>query len=677
MNDIKSQIAALRNQLERYNEEYYLADAPTVPDAEYDRVMRELIALERAHPSLLDPNSPSQKVGGAPVSAFPAVEHELPMLSLDNVFSDDELTSFEKRIMSRLEQTEAITFCCEPKLDGLAVSLLYENGLLVRGATRGDGTTGEGITENVRTIKAIPLRLKGSDIPARLEVRGEVFMPLAGFKAMNEAALANGDKVFANPRNAAAGSLRQLDSRITAQRPLSFYCYGVGLVTGEPLGDSHFAVLERLKGWGLPVSPEVKRCTGKAECEQYYADILQRRADLPYEIDGVVYKVDALALQAQLGFVARAPRWATAHKFPAQEELTTLLNVEFQVGRTGAITPVAKLAPISVAGVTVSNATLHNADEIARLDVMIGDTVIIRRAGDVIPQVVAVVLEKRPSDAAEIIFPNHCPVCGADIERIEGEAIARCSGGLFCAAQRKEAIKHFASRKALDIDGLGTKIIEQLVDAQLVKTPADLFALTYDDLLTLERMGDKSATKLLASIDQARATTLPRFLYALGIREIGEATANNLAQHFLTLEAVLAAEIPELLEVADVGEIVAKHLYYFVRQPENQAVINALVQSKAEGGAAIHWPKIISPPASAQPLAGQTFVLTGTLNQLSRHQAKAALQALGAKVAGSVSAKTSCVVAGDAAGAKLVRAQELEIPILDESGLQALLAQHS
>lgn len=677
MNDIKSQITALRTQLERYNEEYYLADAPTVPDAEYDRVMRELIALERAHPSLLDPNSPSQKVGGAPVSAFPAVEHELPMLSLDNVFSDDELTSFEKRIMSRLEQTEAITFCCEPKLDGLAVSLLYENGLLVRGATRGDGTTGEGITENVRTIKAIPLRLKGSDIPARLEVRGEVFMPLAGFKAMNEAALANGDKVFANPRNAAAGSLRQLDSRITAQRPLSFYCYGVGLVTGEPLGDSHFAVLERLKGWGLPVSPEVKRCTGKAECEQYYADILQRRADLPYEIDGVVYKVDALALQAQLGFVARAPRWATAHKFPAQEELTTLLNVEFQVGRTGAITPVAKLAPISVAGVTVSNATLHNADEIARLGVMIGDTVIIRRAGDVIPQVVAVVLEKRPSDAAEIIFPNHCPVCGADIERIEGEAIARCSGGLFCAAQRKEAIKHFASRKALDIDGLGTKIIEQLVDAQLVKTPADLFALTYDDLLTLERMGDKSATKLLASIDQARATTLPRFLYALGIREIGEATANNLAQHFLTLEAVLAAEIPELLEVADVGEIVAKHLYYFVRQPENQAVINALVQSKAEGGAAIHWPKIISPPASAQPLAGQTFVLTGTLNQLSRHQAKAALQALGAKVAGSVSAKTSCVVAGDAAGAKLVRAQELEIPILDESGLQALLAQHS
>lgn len=677
MNDIKSQIAALRNQLERYNEEYYLADAPTVPDAEYDRVMRELIALERAHPSLLDPNSPSQKVGGAPVSAFPAVEHELPMLSLDNVFSDDELTSFEKRIMSRLGQTEAITFCCEPKLDGLAVSLLYENGLLVRGATRGDGTTGEGITENVRTIKAVPLRLKGHDIPARLEVRGEVFMPLAGFKAMNDAALAYGDKVFANPRNAAAGSLRQLDSRITAQRPLSFYCYGVGLVTGEPLGDSHFAILERLKGWGLPVSPEVKRCTGKAECEQYYADILQRRADLPYEIDGVVYKVDALALQAQLGFVARAPRWATAHKFPAQEELTTLLNVEFQVGRTGAITPVAKLAPVSVAGVTVSNATLHNADEIARLGVMVGDTVIIRRAGDVIPQVVAVVLEKRPSDAAEITFPSSCPVCGADIERIEGEAIARCSGGLFCAAQRKEAIKHFASRKALDIDGLGTKIIEQLVDAQLVKTPADLFALTYADLLTLERMGDKSVTKLLASIDQARATTLPRFLYALGIREIGEATANNLAQHFLTLEAVLAAEIPELLEVADVGEIVAKHLYYFVRQPDNQAVINALVQSKAEGGAAIHWPKIISPPASAQPLAGQTFVLTGTLNQLSRSQAKAALQALGAKVAGSVSAKTSCVVAGDAAGAKLVRAQELEIPILDEPGLQALLAQHS
>lgn len=677
MNEIKAQIAALQKQLERYNEEYYLADAPTVPDAEYDRVMRELIALERAHPSLLDPNSPSQKVGGAPVSAFPAVEHELPMLSLDNVFSDEELTSFEKRIMTRLGQAEPIIFCCEPKLDGLAVSLLYENGLLVRGATRGDGTTGEGITENVRTIKAIPLRLKGDDIPARLEVRGEVFMPLAGFKAMNDAALAKGDKVFANPRNAAAGSLRQLDSRITAQRPLSFYCYGVGLVTGEPLGDSHFAILERLKGWGLPVSPEVKRRTGKAECEQYYADILQRRADLPYEIDGVVYKVDELALQAQLGFVARAPRWATAHKFPAQEELTTLLNVEFQVGRTGAITPVAKLAPVSVAGVTVSNATLHNADEITRLGVMVGDTVIIRRAGDVIPQVVAVVLEKRPSDVTEITFPTACPVCGADIERIEGEAIARCSGGLFCAAQRKEAIKHFASRKALDIDGLGTKIIEQLVDAQLVKTPADLFTLTYADLLTLERMGDKSVTKLLAAIDKARATTLPRFLYALGIREVGEATANNLAQHFLTLEAVLEADIPALLEVADVGEIVAKHLYYFVRQPDNQAVIHALVRSKADGGAEVYWPKIIPPAESAQPLAGQTFVLTGTLTQLSRSQAKAALQALGAKVAGSVSAKTSCVVAGDAAGTKLVRAQELAIPILDEQGLQALLAQHS
>ncbi|WP_417615513.1 NAD-dependent DNA ligase LigA [Oceanisphaera sp.] len=673
MNDAKAQILALREQLERYNEQYYIADAPTVPDAEYDRLMRELIALEQAHPELLDASSPSQKVGGAPVSAFPEVRHALPMLSLDNVFSDEELAAFEKRLLSRLGHTTAVEFCCEPKLDGLAVSLLYEHGQLVQAATRGDGSTGEGITENVRTIKAIPLKLKGKDWPARLEVRGEVFMPSAGFAAMNEAARAKGDKVFANPRNAAAGSLRQLDSRITARRPLSFYCYGVGLVEGEPLADSHFATLQRLKGWGLPVSPEVKRMQGREGCEHYYQDILRRRDQLPYEIDGVVYKVDDLALQAQLGFVARAPRWATAHKFPAQEELTELLNVEFQVGRTGAVTPVAKLAPVQVAGVVVSNATLHNADEIARLGVMIGDTVIIRRAGDVIPQVVAVVLEKRPADARAVTFPEHCPVCSADIERIEGEAVARCTGGLFCAAQRKEAIKHFSSRKALDIEGLGTKVIEQLVDLELVQTPADLFSLTHEALLGLERMGDKSASKLLAALDKSRETTLPRFLYALGIREVGEATANNLAQHFLTLDAVMQAEVDSLLEVPDVGEIVAKHLYYFFRQPENQDVVQALVTPQAEGGCGLHWPTIEKVAAEAQPLAGQTFVLTGTLTQLSRSDAKAALQALGAKVAGSVSAKTSCVVAGEAAGSKLVKAQELEIPILDEDGLLALL----
>ncbi|MGO2088515.1 MAG: NAD-dependent DNA ligase LigA [Oceanisphaera sp.] len=677
MTDAKAQIDSLREQLERYNEQYYVADAPTVPDAEYDRVMRELIALEQAHPEFLEASSPSQKVGGAPVAAFTAVRHALPMLSLDNVFSEDELSAFEKRLMSRLGNSTTVTFCCEPKLDGLAVSLLYEQGQLVQAATRGDGTTGEGILENVRTIKAIPLKLKGQDWPARLEVRGEVFMPSAGFAAMNAAAIAKGDKVFANPRNAAAGSLRQLDSRITAKRPLSFYCYGVGLVEGEPLAESHFATLQRLKDWGMPISPEVKRMQGRAGCEQYYADILKRRDQLAYEIDGVVYKVDDLALQAELGFVARAPRWATAHKFPAQEELTKLVNVEFQVGRTGAITPVAKLEPVQVAGVVVSNATLHNADEIARLGVMVGDTVIIRRAGDVIPQVVAVVLEQRPDNVTAVTFPTQCPVCDADIERLEGEAVARCTGGLFCAAQRKEAIKHFSSRKALDIEGLGTKVIEQLVDLALVKTPADVFKLTHATLLQLERMGDKSASKLLQAIDKARATTLARFLYALGIREVGEATANNLAQHFLTLEAVMQAEVDSLLAVSDVGEIVAKHIYYFFRQPDNQSVVQTLVADVEHGGCGLTWPDIEKSSSDELPLAGQTFVLTGTLTQLSRSEAKTALQALGAKVAGSVSAKTSCVVAGEAAGSKLTKAQELAIPILDEEGLLALLAEQA
>ncbi|GAA3537406.1 NAD-dependent DNA ligase LigA [Zobellella aerophila] len=676
MSDPYARLLALRAQLETYNEQYYVVDAPTVPDAEYDRLMRELVALEQAHPEWRDPDSPSQKVGGAPVSAFPEVRHLLPMLSLDNVFSDEELMAFEKRVLDRLDRSEPLAFCCEPKLDGLAVSLVYEQGRLVQAATRGDGSTGEGITENVRTIKSIPLRLKGDDWPARLEVRGEVFMPKAGFDAMNEAARANGDKVFANPRNAAAGSLRQLDSRITARRPLAFYCYGIGQVEGEPLGECHFDILQRLKGWGLPVSPEVRRMQGKAGCQAYHDDILSRRDRLPYEIDGVVYKVDELALQARLGFVVRAPRWATAHKFPAQEELTRLLNVEFQVGRTGAITPVAKLAPVAVAGVTVSNATLHNADEIARLGVMIGDTVIVRRAGDVIPQVVAVVMDRRPDDARAIAFPERCPVCESEIERIEGEAVARCIGGLFCGAQRKEAIKHFSSRKALDIEGLGTKIIEQLVELELVKTPADLFHLSHQQLAGLERMGDKSATNVLAALDKARTTTLARFLYALGIREVGEATANNLAQHFLTLDALAGAEVEPLLAVPDVGEVVAKHIYYFFRQPHNLEVVRQLVAPRADGGCGIHWPVIAVPKADSQPLAGQTFVLTGTLTRLSRNEAKAALQALGAKVAGSVSAKTHFLVAGEAAGSKLTKAQELGVAVMDEDGLAALLARY-
>ncbi|MBL1379148.1 NAD-dependent DNA ligase LigA [Zobellella iuensis] len=676
MSDAKARILALREQLDSYNYQYYVEDAPSVPDAEYDRLMRELVALEQAHPELLDPDSPSQKVGGAPVSAFPEVRHALPMLSLDNVFSDEELAAFEKRVMDRLGRAEPLDFCCEPKLDGLAVSLVYEQGRLVQAATRGDGSTGEGITENVRTIRAVPLKLKGEGWPVRLEVRGEVYMPRAGFENMNQAARAEGGKIFANPRNAAAGSLRQLDSRITARRPLAFYCYGVGLVEGEPLAGRHFDSLQRLKQWGLPVCPEIKRVQGKAGCQAFHDDILARRESLPYEIDGVVYKVDELALQQRLGFVARAPRWACAHKFPAQEELTRLLKVEFQVGRTGAITPVAKLEPVPVAGVMVSNATLHNADEIARLGVMEGDTVIVRRAGDVIPQVVAVVLERRPADAQAIEFPDHCPVCDAEIERIEGEAVARCTGGLFCAAQRKEAIRHFASRKALDIEGLGTKLVEQLVDQEKVKTPADLFHLDHATLAGLERMGEKSATNLLAALDKARHTTLSRFLYALGIREVGEATASNLAQHFRALESVMQAEVETLLAVPDVGEVVAKHIYYFFRQPHNQEVVQALVAPREQGGCGLNWPAIEAVPVAAQPLAGQTFVLTGTLGQLSRNDAKAALQALGAKVAGSVSAKTSWVVAGEAAGSKLVKAQELGVPVMDEAALLVLLAEH-
>ncbi|OXY83265.1 NAD-dependent DNA ligase LigA [Oceanimonas doudoroffii] len=677
MNDAHARLLALREQLNTWNYQYYVEDAPSVPDAEYDRCMRELMTLEAEHPEWRDAASPSQRVGGVPVSAFPEVQHALPMLSLDNVFSEDELTAFEKRILDRLGRTEPLEFCCEPKLDGLAVSLVYERGQLVQAATRGDGSTGEGITENVRTIRAVPLTLRGEGWPERLEVRGEVYMPRAGFEQMNERARAEGGKVFANPRNAAAGSLRQLDSRITATRPLAFYCYGTGLVEGVSLGERHFDVLQTLKGWGLPVSPEIKRVSGREGCQAYHDDILARRDRLPYEIDGVVYKVDELALQARLGFVARAPRWATAHKFPAQEELTELQNVEFQVGRTGAITPVAKLKPVAVAGVTVSNATLHNADEIARLGVMIGDTVIIRRAGDVIPQVVGVVEERRPANAAEVVFPARCPVCDSEIERIEGEAVARCTGGLICAAQRKEALRHFASRKALDIEGLGTKLVEQLVDHELVKTPADLFHLEQDTLMGLERMGEKSAAKLLAAFDKARHTTLPRFLYALGVREVGEATANNLARHFLELNTVMNAEVERLIEVPDVGEIVAKHIYYFFRQPHNREVVDALVKPREEGGCGLTWPAMEAPKADAQPLAGQTFVLTGTLNRMSRTEAKAALQALGAKVAGSVSAKTSVLVAGEAAGSKLTKAQDLGVTIMDEEGLQALLAEYN
>ncbi len=674
MSDIKQQMVDLIRQLARYEHEYYVLDAPSVPDSEYDRLLQELKALENEYPELIDARSPTQRVGGSPSTVFTAVPHAQPMLSLDNVFNTEDLQSFGHRVQERLNISDDVAFCCEPKLDGLAVSLLYEHGILIRAATRGDGNTGEDITHNVRTIRCIPLQLQGDAWPARLEVRGEVFMPKAGFQRWNEQALAHGDKVFANPRNAAAGSLRQLDPRITAQRPLAFYAYGIGVVEGVELPASHYARLQWLKVLGLPVSDDIQRVTGIAGCCQYHDSILNRRDSLPFEIDGVVFKVDSIEQQQALGFVSRAPRWAVAHKFPAQEELTFVNEIEFQVGRTGAITPVARLEPVFVGGVTVSNATLHNADEMERLDIRVGDTVIVRRAGDVIPQIVGVVLERRDlSRCVPVIFPDRCPVCDSQVERLPGEAVARCSGGLFCEAQRKEALKHFASRRAMDIEGLGDKIIEQLVDRHLVETPADLFALDESTLASLERMGTKSAQKLLLAIDKARMTTLPRFLFGLGIREVGESTALALANHFGELPAIVTASIEALLQVPDVGDIVAKHVYYFFRQAHNLDVLERLRQPREEGGAGIQWPEIQRPSAEGLPLQGKTLVLTGTLHQMTRDEAKAALLALGAKVAGSVSAKSSAVIAGEAAGSKLAKAEQLGIPVLDESALVALL----
>ncbi len=675
VHDIQKRIEELTTLLARYEHEYYVLDAPSVPDSEYDRLLRELAALEAAHPQWRNVNSPTQRVGGAALTAFMSVAHELPMLSLDNVFDAEELQAFYRRVQERLATESTIAFCCEPKLDGLAVSLLYINGDLVRAATRGDGSTGEDITHNVRTIRAIPLRLQGEQLPARLEVRGEVFMPKAGFEKWNAKALAAGEKPFANPRNAAAGSLRQLDPRITAQRPLAFYAYGIGVADGCDLPESHHGRLQWLQQFGLPVCHEISLVDGIEGCQAYHDAILARRDSLPFEVDGVVFKVDALAQQEALGFVSRAPRWAVAHKFPAQEELTLLRDIEFQVGRTGAITPVARLEPVFVGGVTVSNATLHNADEIERLGVMVGDTVIVRRAGDVIPQIVGIVADRRDvAICRSVEFPTECPVCGSAIERLPGEAVARCSGGLFCEAQRKEALKHFVSRRAMDIEGLGDKLIEQLVDRGLVDTPAALFTLEESTLAGLERMGEKSAQKLLLAIDKARMTTLPRFLFALGIREVGESTALALAMHFGELSALEQASIEALQQVPDVGEVVAKHVYYFFRQPHNLEVLAALLQPQAEGGAGIQWPVMARPQPSELPLQGKTLVLTGTLQGMSREEAKAALLALGAKVAGSVSAKSSAVFAGEAAGSKLAKAEQLGIPVLDEDALQQLLA---
>ncbi|MCZ8531545.1 NAD-dependent DNA ligase LigA [Alteromonas sp. PRIM-21] len=668
----KQQVAQLRNTLNEYNYQYYVLDDPSVPDAVYDRDMQALIALEKQYPELQSPNSPSQKVGGAALSAFEQVTHDVPMLSLDNAFDEESLLAFEKRLKDRLKDTATLDFSCEPKLDGLAVSILYENGELVRAATRGDGQVGENITANVRTISNVPLTLRGDHYPNRVEVRGEVFMPRDGFAKLNEHQKETGGKVFANPRNAAAGSLRQLDSKITAKRPLMFYAYSLGVVQPESfdLPSTHSARLAQLGKWGLPLCPDIDTAEGGKGCLNYYNHILEKRDNLPYDIDGVVFKVDRIELQNTLGFVARAPRWAIAQKFPAQEEVTKLVDVEFQVGRTGAITPVARLEPVFVGGVTVSNATLHNQDEISRLGVKVGDTVVIRRAGDVIPQVVSVVEANRTGSETDISFPSQCPVCDSQVEKLEDEAVARCTGGLICAAQRKQALKHFASRKAFDIDGLGDKLVDQLVDADLVHSPADFFTLSLGDVVGLERMAEKSASKLLASLEASKQTTLAKFLYALGIREVGEATAANLAAHFETLEAIREASLEALVEVQDVGEVVATHIFNFFNESHNTDVIDALLN---EG---INWPAIEKPDSGNLPLEGKTCVITGTLSEMGRSDAKARLQLLGAKVAGSVSKNTDFLVAGEKAGSKLTKAQELDVDVWDEAALVAFLAEH-
>ncbi|GLX82615.1 NAD-dependent DNA ligase LigA [Thalassotalea eurytherma] len=675
---IIDRIDALTNELNDYNHQYYVLDEPTVPDAEYDRLMRELIELEKANPSLKKVDSPSQKVGGEALKAFTQVTHQIPMLSLDNVFDQDEWQAFVKRVKDRLNTEDKIAFCAEPKLDGLAVSLRYEHGLLVQAATRGDGSVGENITENIRTIKTIPLKLRGEHLPEVLEVRGEVFMPKASFDALNAQATKKGEKAFANPRNAAAGSLRQLDSKITASRNLAFYAYSLGFVgtlsgadeSAQWLPVSHYERLTFVRDLGLPMCPEVELLSSEDECQRFYQGILTARESLPYEIDGTVLKVNSIEHQQTLGFVAKAPRWAMAYKFPAQEELTILEDVEFQVGRTGAITPVARLKPVYVGGVTVSNATLHNQDEISRLGIKVGDTVTIRRAGDVIPQVVNTVIAKRPDNAKDIVFPTSCPVCDSAVERAENEAVLRCTGGLFCGAQQKEAIKHFASRKAMDVDGLGDKLVEQLVDEKLIKNASDLYGLSDIQVSTLERMGQKSAEKLINGLLLSKKTTLAKFIYALGIREVGETTASNLASHFLTFDAIRVADIEALQAVSDVGEVVARNIVSFFAQPHNNEVVDALLSY------GINWPAIEVKSEDQQPLVNLTYVLTGTLSQMGRNDAKAHLQSLGAKVSGSVSAKTDYLVAGEKAGSKLTKAQSLGVKVLTEEELVSLLKTH-
>ncbi|RKZ86937.1 MAG: DNA ligase [Gammaproteobacteria bacterium] len=650
----------LRDLINKYNYLYYIVDNPEVPDSEYDRLFHELKQIETDHPELLTADSPTQRVGGKALDKFNQITHAIPMLSLDNVFDTEQLLAFDQRVRDWLNTSESQVYAAEPKLDGLAISLRYEQGVLTQAATRGDGATGEDVTANVRTIPTVPLKLTGNDIPEVVEIRGEIFMPKAGFDTLNQQQIADDKKPFVNPRNAAAGSLRQLDSKITASRPLEIYCYGLGEIQGMNKPDSHSEAMMLISQWGSRISPELKRLTGIDECLEYIKQIGERRDSLPYDIDGVVFKVDSIQLQQRLGFVSRAPRWAIAHKFPAQEEITIVEDIEIQVGRTGALTPVARLKPVFVGGVTVSNATLHNQDEIERKDVRVGDTVIVRRAGDVIPEVVQVVLSKRPDNTVLFSMPTHCPVCQSEVERIEGEAKARCSGGLYCAAQQKEAIKHFASRKAMDVDGLGDKLVEQLVDEELIADVSDLFQLTLEQLSALERMGEKSAVNLINALQTAKQTTFSRFLFALGIREVGEATARALASHLLTLDVLQQADEETLIEIEDVGPVVAHHIVTFFHQAHNREVIDRLLV------AGVNWPEE-QKVSSDSMISGKTIVLTGTLEQMSRSEAKDKLLGLGAKVAGSVSKKTDFVVAGRDAGSKLSKAEKLGVSVVDEA----------
>lgn len=668
--ELLERVSKLRKLLADHNRRYYELDEPVIPDAEYDRLFHELAALERKFPELDAMDSPTRRVGGAVAGGFAEVVHGVPMLSLDNAFTEQDVLDFDRRVRERLG-TDTVVYSAEPKLDGVAISLIYEDGLLVCAATRGDGTVGEDVTHNVRTITSVPLRLQGKGIPARIEIRGEVYMPRHGFLELNRRAQKSGDKLFVNPRNAAAGSLRQLDPAIAARRPLDMFAYGIGLVNGGEIPVRHSATLQRLGEWGLKICAENSVVSGINGCLDYYHALARRRNTLPFDIDGVVYKVDEYVAQQTLGFVSRAPRWAVAHKFPAEEQLSQVEAIDFQVGRTGALTPVARLTPVFVGGVTVSNATLHNLTDLQRKDVRIGDTVIVRRAGDVIPEIVSVVLDRRPPGAIRVQAPVACPVCGSEVVQAEGQAILRCTAGLVCPAQRKQALRHFASRRAMDISGLGDQLVEQLVDSGMVKTAADLYCLDSTRLSALERMGKRSAARLMGAIDASRKTTLARFLYALGIPEVGDATGRLLAHHFGNLDKLMATSADELQSIPDIGPVMAANITAFFRQHDNQQVITSL---RAAG---VSWDDLPEAEQGSQTLQGRVFVLTGTLAEMSRDEAKTAIEALGGKVSSSVSARTSYLVCGDDPGSKLARAVALGVAVMDEEGLLALLRRKS